>query len=257
MARDSHDFLEILDSFYDQLSESGALMFPGCYDATTQAAKRIMASADLHYVPGHKVTELMADIVNIAAAVSSEGWLNDEQAAANFHELTALNSPLVQSFMSDARMEKARYEPVMLAQTYQSPRSERNAILRLRLKRMLSARQGYDPLPNSYLRAIRMGAERALQADCFADYRPGPMLQLFSDMIAIADQVADQTFDELGGVSILHEMLQENSRLWKLYKGKAPRFRAPVGDPLHENHFPLTRATMLYIPDVPGRPTIH
>lgn len=257
MVRDSQDFLDILDSFYDQVTESGAVLFPGCYDATTAAAKRIMAAADLHYVPGHKITELMADIVNIAAGVSSEGWLSDEQAAASFHELTAINSPLVRSFMADARMEKARYEPIMLTEPHASPLSERNAILRVRLKRMLAARQSYDPLPVSFLRAIRTGAERVLQAECFADYRPGALLQHFADMIQIADQIADQTFNELEGVSILRDMLREEGRLWKLYRGKAPRFRVAPDDPLRHNAFPLTRATMLYIPDQPGRPTIH
>lgn len=255
--RNSADFLDILDSFYDQLHESGAMMFPGCYDALVAAAKRIMSATDLHFVPGYKITELMADLVNIAAGISSEGWLNEEQAAASFHELTASNSALVKSFIADARMEKARYEPIMLAQRYESPRAERNAILRMRLKRMLDARQSYQPLPTSFLRAIRSGADRILQAECFADYRPGPLMQMFADMIQMADRVADDVFDELEGMSALHSLYREEGRFWKLYRGKAPRFRAKPGDPLHENSFPLTRANMLYVPDKPGRPTLH
>lgn len=257
MSRDSNDFLEILDSFYDQLTEAGALLFSGCHEATCDAAKRIMKSTNLHYVPGHKITELMADLVNIAAAVSSEGWLHEDQARSNFDELTSASSPVVMTFQAEALMEKARYEPMMLREQQASPLAERNAILRLRLKRMLDARQYYDPLPSSYLRAIRGAAERALSAECFASYRPGPLLQLFDDMIRHADQINEQTFDELHGISTLHDTLRENGRLWKLYRHKAPRFRAPAGDPLHENCFPLTRANVLFVPDKLGRPTLH
>lgn len=257
MRRSSEDFLEILDSFYDQLTDSGAMLFSGCHQATCDAAKRIMQSSDLHYVPGHKITELMADIVNIAAAVSSEGWLNEQQARSSFEELTSPKSPVFRTFQAEALMEKARYEPIMLPKTLETPRAERNAILRIRLSRMLAARQHYTPLPASFLRVIRTAADRALSADCFAAYRPGPMLQLFDDMIRLADQMADQTFDELQGVAALHALLREDGRLWRLYRHKAPRFIAPAGDPLHANQFPITRASMLFVPDKPGRPTLH
>jgi hypothetical protein len=257
MMRDPNDFLEILDSFYDQLTQSGALLFNDCHKATTKAATRIMNSTDLHFVPGHKVTELMADLVNIAAAVSSEGWLNEEQAASSFTELTCAKSPLVQTFQAEALMEKARYEPIMLTEPFDSPLAERNAILKIRLKRMLDARQHYDPLPSSFVRAIRTAAHSTLQADCFASYRPGPMLQMFDDMIRYADQIAEQTFDELSGMAVLSEALRENGRLWKLYRHKAPRFRAKQDDPLHSNSFPFTRAHMLFVPDQPGTPTLH
>lgn len=255
--RSTDDFLEILDGFYDQLTDAGALLFVGCYEATCDAAKRIMQSTDLHYVPGHKVTELMADLVNIAAAISCEGWLNDDQARSNFDELTSSTSPVARTFQAEALMEKARYEPIMLTDRHTSPLSERNSILQLRLARMLSARQYYDPLPMSYIRAITDAAHHATLAECFATYRPGPMLQYFDDMIRLADQINDQTFDEPQGLIALHEVLREGGRLWKLYKHKAPRFRAPDGDPLRENRFPVTRATMLFVPDKIGRPTLH
>jgi len=257
MSRDSLDFLEILDSLYDQLTDAGAMLFSGCHDATNQAAKRILQGADTRYVPGHKITELMADIINIAASVSCEGWLNDQQARHSFEELTGSKSPIAKTFESEAMMEKARYEPIMLKNRFQTPREERNAILDIRLKRMLQARQHFAPLPSSFLRIIRSAAHRALRAECFSTYRPGPMLQLFDDMIRLADQVADQTFDELEGVCTLQKLLDENSRLWRLYKFKASRFRAAQGDPLIDNHFPITRAGMLFVPDKPGRPTLH
>lgn len=256
MARETTDFIEILDNLFDQLSDSGAILFPGCHDAVTEVANSIMSDADLQFVPGYKVTELMADLVNIAASISSEGWLSEEEAVQQFATYTSDQSPLVQAFLSDAKMEKARYEPVMLAETYETPHSERNAILRLRLKRMLSARQTYDPLPSSYIRAIRMAGDRAIHAECFATYRAGPMLQFFADMIRQADQIADATFDEFEGVAAINYTLREEGQLWKLYRHKAPRFRAKPGDPLHDGVF-ATRANMLYIPDTPGAPTIH
>ena len=256
MVRDSNDFIDILDGFFDQLADSGAVLFPRCREAVTETARGILHRTDVHYMPGHKITELMANLVNVAATIASEGWLTEEQAVQQWQHLTAADSALVLSFLSEARMEKARYEPVMLPEHYQTPRAERNAILRLRLKRMLEARQTYDPLPSSYVRALRIAGDRAIMAECFATYRIGPMLQFFADMIRHADQIADHTFDEFVGVASINHVLREDGNLWKLYRHKAPRFRAKPGDPLHDDTF-LTRANIVYVPDHPGRPTLH
>lgn len=256
MVRDSNDFMDILDGFFDQLSASGAVLFPKCREAVTTSAKSILSHPEVHYVPGHKITELMADLVNIAASIASEGWLSEAQATDQWHQLTAHESPLVQSFLAEAKMEKARYEPIMLAEQYNTPRGERNAILRLRLKRMLEARQTHLPLPSSFVRALRMAGDRAIHAECFATYRIGPMLQFFADMIRQADQIADHTFDEFAGVATINHTLREEGNLWKLYRHKAPRFRAKPGDPLHDDAF-IIRAHMVFVPDHPGRPTFH
>lgn len=256
MVRDSNDYMEILDSFFEQLSGSGATLFPKCRESVADTARAIMQSPDIHYMPGHKITEMMANLVNLAASISSEGWLSEDQAISQWQRYTAPESTLVQAFLSDARMEKARYEPIMLAERYHTPRSERNAILRLRLKRMLDARQSYDPLPGSFVRAVRTAGDRAIHAECFATYRIGPMLQFFADMIRHADQVAEQTFDEFAGLAALVHLLREEGNLWRLYRHKAPRFRAKPDDPLHDDVF-FTRANVLYVPDNPGRPTLH
>lgn len=256
MARESSDFIDILDGFLDRLAHSGAILFPGCREVVTDIAQKTLGTVDMHYIPGHKITELMADLVNIAASISSEGWLSEDEARKQFDTITAPDSSLMKSFHQEAQMEKARYEPIMLPERYQDPRSERNAILRHRLKRMLDARQTYDPLPTSFVRMIRVAGHRALQADCFVTYRAGPMLQLFADMIHLADQVANECFDEFAGIAALNYLLREDGNLWKLYRHKAPRFKAKPGDPLHEGTF-KTRASMIYIPDHPSRPTIH
>lgn len=248
--------MDILDGFLDRLNQSGAVLFPNCREIVTGIAKNTLETVDLHYIPGHKITEFMADIVNIAASISSEGWLSEAEARQQFDAFTSPESTLMQSFHQDARMEKARYEPIMLAERYQDPRSERNAILRLRLKRMLDARQSYSPVPASFVRVIRVAGHRALQAQCFETYRTGPMLQFFADMIHLADQVSEECFDEFAGIAALNFLLREDGNLWKLYKHKAPRFKAKPGDPLHEGVF-KTRANMIYIPDHPSRPTIH
>ena len=256
MARESSDYLEILDGFFDRLNQSGAILFPNCRDIVTEIASNMLKSHDLHYVPGHKITELMADLVNVAASISSEGWLTPEEARRQFDAHTGTASPLIQAFFQEAKMEKARYEPIMLPERYDNPRAERNAILIYRLKRMLAARQEYDPLPSSYIRAVRMAGTRAIQAQCFATYRIGPMLQFFSDMISQANQVNEHSFDEYAGLASIAHLLREEGNLWKLYRHKAPRFQAKPGDPLHEGVFTI-RANMLYVPDQPGRPTIH
>ncbi len=257
MARNPDDFLDILDGFFEKLHESGAVLFSGCQDMVTATAKSIMNQPDMRYVPGHKVTELMANLVNLAASIAAEGWLSESQAREQFKALTLPDSILIKHFMSEANMEKARYEPVMLAEHYDSPRAERNALLRIRLKRMLRARQSYDPLPNSFIRAVRIAGHRVLQADCFGTYRAGALLQMFDDMIRQADHIATTTYDEFAGIASLNFVLREEGNLWKLYRHKAPRFKAKPGDPLHAGVFPSSRATMLYVPDHPSRPTLH
>lgn len=257
MARNPDDFIDILDGFFEKLHESGAVLFPNCQSMVTSTAKSIMDSTEMRYIPGHKVTELMANLVNLAASIAAEGWLTESQARDQFKALTHPTSPMIRHFMAEANMEKARYEPVMLAEHYDSPRAERNALLRIRLKRMLRARQTYDPLPNSFIRAIRVAGHRALQADCFATYRAGAMLQMFDDMIRQADQIATTTYDEFAGLAALNFTLREEGNLWKLYRHKAPRFKAKPGDPLYEGVFPTSRAHMLYMPDHPSRPTLH
>lgn len=256
MIRNKEDFFEILDSLMDQLLESGAILPEAYFDTLRQAARAVMNHPDMNYVPGYKITELMADMVNIAASITAEGWLGAAEAQKQLEHMVGMDSPLIRSFMSDAGMERARYEPVMLAERYQSPVAERNAILTLRLKRMLAARQSYDPLPQSFVRAVRMAGHRAIHADCFKIYRIGPMLQFFDDMIKQADQVAQTTYDEFAGLAIISDLLREESRLWKLYRHKAPRFSAKAGDPLLTDTF-LTRANMVYVPDKPGAPTLH
>ena len=257
MKRATDDFLDILDGFYEQLSDSGAVLYPNCYEQMRAAARRITGMVDLHYLPGVKVTQLMADLVNIAAAIAAEGWLSQSESEAQFAAMTRNDSPLVQTFVMEAEMEKARYEPVMVEERFERPIEERNAILRRRLKRMLAARQAYLPLPDVYLRSLRMAADRVMQAECFARFRPGPLLQMFDDMVAMADTVAESHWDPLKGADYLNALLAEEGVLWKRYRCKAPRFQARPGDPLHEGVFPKLRANMLYQPDLHRRPMMH
>jgi len=256
MVRNREECLEILDTLVERLLESGAALPESCRTALHLATTDVLDKPDVVYVPNYKITQLLTDVVNIAASVTSEGWLLPEEAEAQLKSLIGPESHLVRHFLSQAGMERARYEPIMLAERYHSPLSERNAILSLRLKRMLAARQTYDPLPNSYLRSVRMAGHRAIHAECFSIFRIGPMLQFFDDMIKQANVIAESTYDEFEGLSGLAHVLREDGNLWKLYKHKAPRFAAKEGDPLLTNVF-TTRANMVYVPDTPGAPTLH
>jgi hypothetical protein len=257
MKRATDDFLDILDGFYEQLSESGAVLFPGCYDRMRAAARRITGYVDLHYLPGVKVTQLMADLVNVVAGIAAEGWLSAAESEAQFETMTAKESPLVQTFIMEAEMERARYEPVMLGDAFETPLEERNAILAQRFKRMLVARQACFPLPEDYIACLQRAGERIQHAECFARYRPGPLLQLYDDMIAVADDVASHEWDLAQGVAMIEEALADDAALWKRYRHKAPRFAARPGDPLHDGSFPKVRANMLYLPDLHRRPRLH
>ena len=70
------------------------------------------------------------------------------------------------------------------------------------------------------------------------------MLQLFAEMLEAAEAVADETFNELEGLAALHEMLSEQSSLWRRFQMKEARFRAPDGDPLHANMWPAEASVL-------------
>ncbi len=256
MQRDTQDFIDILQGFFDQYMGSGVL-FPEFQETVTDAALQVLGHPDVEHVPGYKITSLMADMVNIAASISSDGWLTNDEALARLESHLDLSGPLIQYFLADARIERARYEPVMLTEDHTSPATERNAILNERFHRMIDARQTYSPLPHSFVDEIAEAAELAIQADEFRYYRSGPMLQFFADMIQQADMIAEDTFDEDEGIQRLRRILSDNGRLWKIYRAKSARFSAPDGDPLYEEEF-ASKANMLFIPDAdPMHPTFH
>lgn len=227
MSRDIADFHAILDQLYFQYLESYATPFAGCYEALKARADDILRDDAYTYVPGHKLTEFLADLVNIAASITSQGWLSESQAHATFHELTAANSPLMRHFTLDARIEEARNAPLMLDDRGMGVEESRLQLLTKRLELILTARQSDYPLPDSFIAIIREAAQHAFQAECFRHYRYGPLLQMVDDMLTIASDIAYQMGDEAQGQLKLRLKLKVNSALWKRYKYKSSRFRQP------------------------------
>ncbi|MBN65949.1 MAG: hypothetical protein CMM94_00055 [Rickettsiales bacterium] len=246
MERAQTDFLDILEAFLDQYTETG-ILFPKFRETLSKHAHAVLEHTDVQYMPGFKLTALMADMVNLAATISADGWLSEKEALKRLEEEIAIDSPMMQLFLTDARMERARYEPLMLTTRCASPLEERNAILQMRLERMIAARQSHEPLPHSFCDEVKRAGERAIEAECFSAYRTGAMLQMFSEMIDQADEVADNTYDELSGLAMLKDMLGEHGRLWKLFRFKASRFEADKDHPLQTGEWE-SRANMLYIP---------
>lgn len=237
LQRDTDDFLEILDAFIEQHLETAPL-FQGFEGILREAARAAVSEKGMRFMPGFKITNLMADMVNLAATISCEGWLSEAEAAKQLQALLDKNARLRRQFRQEVRLEGARYEPIMLSDDHATPLEQRNAMLRKKYARMVDARQSELPLPHSFIDEVMEAAERAIEAECFEVYREGAMLQFFAEMLQAADNVLEASFDELQGVSMLEEMLKPCGRIWRSFKMKASRFKAPAGDPLHTNMWP-------------------
>lgn len=243
LQRETDDFLEILEAFIEQHLDTAPL-FAGFEDILRKAAKEAVSEEGMHFMPGFKITNLMADMVNIAATVSCEGWLSEAEAAKQLKELLAEDAKLRRQFRLEVRMERARYEPVMLSHAHATPLEKRNAMLRKKFARMVAARQSEMPLPHSFLDMVWEVAQEAIEAECFETYREGAMLQLFAEMLQAADNVLETSFDEMQGLIALGEMLKPQGRIWRSFAMKAARFKAPEGDPLHTNMWPQEAAVL-------------
>lgn len=190
-------------------------------DRMRRRALEILARPDIRYMPAFKLLDVVAVMVNTAADIAAESQLRRNEAQALLDSHISDTAPLVVDFMLEAALERARYEPMMLEADDADALAYRNLLLGKRWQAMLTAHQAHAPLPPEWTQTIGDAVISVISAPAFADYRIGPLLQFFAEMLAIARQLHETA----APLAQLCEHIGEQSALWKRYALKNARFR--------------------------------
>ncbi len=215
----TYDFVAIIDGFFAKKKVEGRHA-PLITASVRARALSILATPDIRYMPAFKILDMLAAMVNIAAAIAEAPQLRPAEAQLLLRESLSESSPLVRQFMLEASLERARYEPMMLIDHVPGLTCERDRLLQLRWAAMRAAHQERAKLPDRWMDAINSAVEHALNAKDFQKFRQGPLLQLFAEMLAKA-----RSLHHAGEpLHALAACLSENGALWRRYALKTARY---------------------------------
>lgn len=240
----THHFASVVDEFL-ALKE-----FPPPHGAALRQRLReraltVLSHADVRYVPAFKMLDMVAELVNTAADIAAEPQLRQNEAFALLDAHSGEQSPLIKQFLLDAALERARYEPMMMLDAADHDGlAYRNLILHKRWESMLAVHRSLITLPAEWIAQVDDTVEQAINEPAFAQYRTGPLLQLFAEML----QQARHLHESHAPLSQLAEHISSASNLWRSYLLKAARYQQKVDAP-----------SPTRIPTVPagGRHAIH
>lgn len=193
-----------------------------------ERAYEVLAGPDIRYMPAFKILDLLAEMVNTASAVAIEPQLRAHEATALVRASLADNSPLIKEFLLEAALERARYEPMMVDAPGADALTHRNLTLRKRWLAMRHAHDALATLPTDWMEQVSLAVGRAIAADCFRQYRQGPLMQYFAEMLSAARDIHAAK----GTLEQVQEALGEDGALWKRYALKAARYldKTAAGD---------------------------
>lgn len=218
-----YNFASVIDGFF------ALKKFESHHSATVQSLVRtraitLLSHPDVRYMPAFKILDMLSSLVNIAAAVAGAPQLRAEEARILIRESIADSSPLVSHFMLEAALERARYQPMMLTLATTDAVHERQHILQQRWAAMRAAHQEKFALPEDWLEAVDAAVDAALAAPDFQNFRQGPLLQLFAEMLATARDLRQQQ----APLALLQSQLHTSGILWKRYALKTERYREKI-----------------------------
>jgi hypothetical protein len=208
-------FASLIDDFLSARPLTG----PHAAALATQLKTRadeLLNAPDVRYMPVFKVLDLVAALATLAEAIDREAQLRANEARALLREALCDTTPLIQQFRLDAALERARYEPLML-----SGKGDREQLLRHRWQAMRAAQGQHDSLPEAWLCAVDAAVDAAIAAPAFRSFRPGPLMQLFAEMLAEASRLQRQR----ASLETLTAALAPDAPLWKRYALKQKRYR--------------------------------
>lgn len=233
----AYDFAAVIDGFIAQKN------FKGRHNnfiisLLRERALKLLAHPDVRYMPAFKILDMLAAIVNIGHAIDEDAHLRTPEINALLREGLSDATPLVRQFMLEAALERARYAPLMLHPTQHALTEERETILQLRWAAMRAAHQEQAALPDAWIDVIDNAVEHALMAEEFRQFRRGPLLQLFAEMLATARKL----HREGAPLATLENALSEHGPLWRRYALKSARFveKAPIPHDLKRHTGPHT-----------------
>ena len=222
-----YNFAAVIDEFFvlKQISgKHGELV----KSLVRERASTLLGHPDVRYMPAFKILDMLAALVNLAAAVADAPQLRPNELRALMRESLSDTAPLIHHFMLEAALERVRYEPLMLMPNPLDEASERERVLQLRWAAMRAAHQEKAALPESWVDAIDTAVEHVLAAKEFRHFRQGPLLQFIAEMLAAARKLHVQkaTLEELVAA------LSDHGALWKRYALKTSRFTERAAAPL-------------------------
>ncbi len=209
-----------------------------------ERAAELLGNPDTRYMPAFKILDLLAVMVNTATDVADEPQLRAHEATALLRANLADSTPLVKQFVLDAALERARYEPMMIVES--DDISHRDAALHKRWDAMLAAHQELEPLPAEWETEISAAVASVMKAEAFHEFRQGPLLQLFAEMLTTARKL----HREKATLKRLREALGPDAPLWKRYALKATRYGEKPDD---ESSLPAESR----VPTPPNSPRMH
>lgn len=223
----AYDFAAIVDGFLAQKK------FGGRYGASIQShirgrALALLEQPDVRYMPAFKILDLLAALTNIGAAIADAGQLRANEVQALLRESLSESAPLIRQFTLDAALERARYEPLMLEVRIADAVAERDLLLHRRWWAMRAVHQENSPLPEEFMDRVDSAVEQVLIAKDFRRFRPGPLLQLFAEMLALARKFQQQGEPP----SALAAALSANGALWRRYALKTKRYSEKTAKPV-------------------------
>lgn len=190
-------------------------------DRMRRRALEILARPDIRYMPAFKLLDLLAALVNTASDIATEPQLRRNEVQALLDAHISDTAPLIVDFMLEAALERARYEPIIVEANDADALAYRNLLLSKRWQAMLTAHQAHAPLPPEWTQQVGDAVLSVISAPAFADYRIGPLLQFFAEMLGMARQLHETA----APLPQLRDHIGEQSALWKRYALKNARFR--------------------------------
>ncbi len=216
-------------------------------------ALEILGHPDIRYMPAFKLLDLLAEMVNTASAIAAEPQLRRNEAQALLSSHISDTAPLIAHFILEAALERARYEPMVVEAAGADALAYRNLMLSKRWQAMLAAHQAHAPLPVDWSQIIGDYVLQVISASTFADYRVGPLLQLFAEMLATARQLHETA----SPMAQLRDHIGEHSPLWKRYALKNARYREHASTDPHEDHRDLPAQSRIPPIPLPGKHSLH
>ena len=92
---------------------------------------------------------------------------------------------------------------------------------------MRAAHQDRVRLPDTWIETVDTAVEHALSSPDFAQFRPGPLLQLFAEML----ERARKLYAMGESIEALRAALGERSPLWRRYALKSARYAMKAASP--------------------------
>lgn len=222
----TYDFTAIIDGFFSRKKIRGphsALITA----SVRERAMTLLSHDDVRYMPAFKILDMLAALVNIASAIMDAPQLRPNEVKALLRESFSDGTPLIRQFMLEAALERARYEPLMLATPASETTAERDIILHRRWAAMRAAHQEKAQLPDDWMDAVDTAVEHAMAVKDFQRFRQGPLLQMFAEMLAIARKLHHQRET----LEALEFAISDSGALWRRYALKTARFSEKTAKP--------------------------